>query len=120
MLDVAAKAWEDLGDLIHAEMELLRAEISEKLTLTAWSAAFICSGIVLLLATLVLLLQAAITALVALDFSWTGATLIVAAGTLVVGSILVWSGSNNIAHRLSPTKTIAQIRKDAKTLGGSE
>ena len=120
LLDVAGGAWQDLGDLIQAELELLRAEISEKLTLTAWSASLIGGGAVLLVATLVLLLQAAIGALVALGVPWLAAVLIVAAVTLVLGGSLVWSGFNNLAHRLTPTKTIAQVQKDAKALTGSE
>ncbi|HEY9448022.1 MAG TPA: phage holin family protein, partial [Burkholderiales bacterium] len=83
LLEVAGGAWQDLGDLIRAELELLRAEISEKLTLTAWSASLIGGGAVLLLATLVLLLQAAIGAVVALGVSWLAAVLIVAAVTLL-------------------------------------
>lgn len=120
LFEVAGGAWQDLGDLIQAELELLRAEISEKLTLTAWSASLIASGAILLVAMLVLLLQAAIGALVALGVSGLAAILIVAAVTLVLGGSLVWSGFNNLAHRLTPTKTIAQIQKDAKALTGSE
>jgi len=120
LLEVAGGAWQDLGDLIQAELELLRAEISEKLTLTAWAAGLIAGGAILLVATLVLLLQAAIGALVALGVSGLAAMLIVAAVTLVLGGSLVWSGFNNLAHRLTPTKTIAQIQKDAKALTGAE
>ena len=119
-LDVAGSAWQDLGDLMQAELELLRAEISEKLTLTAWSATLIVSGATLLMATLVLLLQAAIGVLVSLGVSWLAAILMVAAVTLVLGCSLVWSGFNNLAHRLGPTKTIAQVQKDAKALTRSE
>jgi len=120
VLDVAGDAWENLGDLLQAELDLLRAEIFEKLTLTAWSAGFIGGGAILLVATLVLLLQAAIGALVALGASWLSAVLVVAAITLVLGAGLVWSGFNNLGHRLTPTKTIAQVQKDARALTGSE
>jgi hypothetical protein len=119
LLDVAGSAWRDLGELIQAEMELFRAEISEKLTLTVWSASLIGAGVVLLVATLVLLLQAAIGALVALGISWLAAILIVAVVTLVLGGSLVWFGFNNLAHRLTPTKSVAQVQKDAKALTGS-
>ena len=120
LVDTAAAALKDLGDLIQAELGLLRAEISEKLALTALSASLMGAGIVLLLATLVLLLQAAVGALVALGLSWLAATLMMATVTLVLGGGLVWSGYNNLAHRLTPTRTIAQIQKDAKTLTGLE
>jgi hypothetical protein len=118
-LDVAGSAWRDLGDLIQAELELLRTEISEKLTLTAWSASLIGGGAILLVATLVLLLQAAIGALVAFGISWLAAVLMVAAVTLMLGGGLIWSGFNNLSRRLTPTKTIAQVQKDAKALTGS-
>ena len=120
IFEVARSAWDDLGDLIHAELALLRVEISEKLTLAAWSASLIGTGIVLLLATLVLLLQAAIGALVALGLSWMIAVLIVAAIALVVGGSLIWTGLNNLSRRLTPSKTIAQIQKDARTLTGAK
>jgi len=120
IIEVARSAWDDLGDLIDAELALLRAEISEKLTLAAWSASLIGTGVVLLLATLVLLLQAAIGALVALGLSWVAAVLIVAAIASLIGGSLVWTGINNLARRLTPTKTIAQIQKDARTLTGAK
>ncbi|HEX5518501.1 MAG TPA: phage holin family protein [Pseudolabrys sp.] len=120
ILEVVGAAWNDLGDLIQAELELLRTEISEKLKLTALSAGLIGSGIILLVATLVLLLQAAIGTLVALGLSWLTAVLVLAAATLVLGGGLVWLGCNNLTHRLVPTRTIVQLRKDAKTLSGLE
>jgi hypothetical protein len=119
LLDVAGSAWQDLGDLIQAELELFRAEISEKLTLSVWSAGLIGAGVILLAATLVLLLQAAIGALVAFGLPWLAAIFIVAVVTFVLGGGLVWSGFNNLAHRLTPTKTVAQVEKDAKALTGS-
>jgi Putative Actinobacterial Holin-X, holin superfamily III len=120
ILDVAGAAWNDLGDLIQAELELLRTEISEKLKLTVLSASLIASGIILLVATLLLLLQAAIGVLVALGLSWLTAILALAAGTLLLGGGLVWLGCNNLTQRLVPARTIAQIQKDAKTLSGLE
>jgi uncharacterized membrane protein len=68
----------------------------------------------------VLLLQAAIGALVALGLSWVAAVLIVAAIASLIGGSLVWTGINNLARRLTPTKTIAQIQKDARTLTGAK
>jgi len=120
LFDIAGSAWRALGDLIQAELELLRAEISEKLTLTAWSAGLVVGGAILLMATLILLLQAAIGALIALGVSSLTAILTVAAGTLILGCGLVWWGLKNLVHRLAPTKTIAQVQKDAKVLTGSE
>ena len=71
VVDIAGDALKDMATLIHTELQLLRAEISEKLTFTALSAALIGAGALLLMATIVLLLQAAVTGLVAFGFSWT-------------------------------------------------
>jgi hypothetical protein len=114
VVDLAGDALKEIATLIQTELQLLRAEVSEKLTFTALSAALIGSGAVLLMATLVLLLEAAVTGLVAIGLSWTAATLIVAMGTLIVGAGLVWLGFHrlSVAH-LAPTKTIDQLQKDS-------
>jgi len=114
VVDLAGDALKEIATLIQTELQLLRAEISEKLTFTALSAALIGSGALLLMATLVLLLEAAVTGLVAIGLSWTAATLIVAMGTLFVGAGLVWLGFNRLSvARLAPTKTIDQLQKDS-------
>jgi len=114
VVDLAGDALKEIATLIQTELQLLRAEISEKLTFTALSAALIGSGALLLMATLVLLLEAAVTGLVAIGLSWTAATLIVATGTLIVGAGLVWLGFHRLSvARLAPTKTIDQLQKDS-------
>ena len=76
--------------------------------------ALIGAGAVLLMATIVLLLQAAVTGLVAYGFSWPVATLIVAAATLIVGAGLIWLGINRLSlARLAPSKTLEQLQKDS-------
>ena len=115
MVDIASDALKDMATLIHTELQLLRAEISEKLTFTALSAALIGAGALLLMATIVLLLQAAVTGLVAFGFSWTVATLVVALATLIVGAGLIWLGINRLSlARLAPTKTLDQLQKDSE------
>ena len=114
VVDLAGDALKEIATLIQTELQLLRAEVSEKLTFTALSAALIGSGALLLMATLVLLLEAAVTGLVAIGLSWTAATLIVATGTLIVGAGLVWLGFHRLSvARLAPTKTIDQLQKDS-------
>jgi hypothetical protein len=70
VVDLAGDAMQEIATLLQTELQLLRAEISEKLTFTALSAALIGGGALLLMATIVLLLEAAITGLVAYGFSW--------------------------------------------------
>ncbi|MGA7000516.1 MAG: phage holin family protein [Pseudolabrys sp.] len=114
VVDIAGEALKDVAALLQAELELLRAEISEKLTFTAVSALLIGAGALLVMATIVLLLQAAIAGLVAYGLSMTVAILVVAAATLVVGASLVWFGVNRLSlDRLTPTKTLDQLQKDS-------
>ena len=112
VVDIAGDALKDMATLIHTELQLLRAEISEKLTFTALSAALIGAGALLLMATIVLVLEAAVTGLVAFGLSWTASTLTVALVTLIVGAGLIWLGVNRLsAARLAPTRTIDQLHR---------
>jgi hypothetical protein len=111
--DLSQDILRDIGILLSTELQLLRTEISEKLTLTGVFAALIAIGMLLFLATIVLLLQAAIAGLVAYGFSPVVATLLVAIATLVVGAVLVWFGLSRLrAENLAPSKTIHQFQKD--------
>jgi hypothetical protein len=113
VINLAGDVLRDIVVLLHAELQLLRAEISEKLRLTALSAALIGAGAVLLAATIVLLLQAAIAALVVYGIAWPLAILIVAAAALLIGAGLIWFGINNFRlNRLVPSKTLNQLEKD--------
>ena len=112
--DLSQDILRDIATLLSTELQLLRTEISEKLALTGLAAALIATGALLLLATIVLLLQAAIAGLVAYGFSPAIATLLVAVATLLVGGLLVWFGLSRLrAGNLAPSKTIRQLQKDA-------
>jgi uncharacterized membrane protein YqjE len=114
VVDLAGDALKEVATLLQTELQLLRAEILEKLTFTAVSAALIGGGALLLMATIVLLLQAAIAGLVAYGFSWSVAILIVAAATLLGGAGLIWVGFNRLSMaRLAPSKTLEQLQKDS-------
>jgi Putative Actinobacterial Holin-X, holin superfamily III len=113
VINLAGDVLRDIVVLLHAELRLLRAEISEKLRLTALSAALIGAGALLLAATIVLLLQAAIAALVAYGIAWPLAILIVATAALLLGVGLIWFGVNNFRlNRLAPSRTLNQLEKD--------
>ncbi|HET7680745.1 MAG TPA: phage holin family protein [Xanthobacteraceae bacterium] len=118
IVDLSQDILRDIGTLITTEFQLLRTEMSEKLALTGLAAALIATGALLLLATIVLLLQAAIAGLVAYGFSPAVATLLVAVATLLVGAALVWFGLSRLkAENLTPSKTIRQFQKDATIVG---
>ena len=114
VVDLAGDALKEIATLLHAELQLLRADISEKLTFTALSAALIGAGALLLMSTILLLLEAAVTGLVAYGLSWTAATLMVGAATLLAGAGLVCFGFNRLTlARLAPSKTLDQLQKDS-------
>jgi uncharacterized membrane protein YqjE len=114
VVDLAGDMLKEVATLIQTELQLLRAEISEKLTFTAMSAALIGAGALLLMATIVLLLEAAVAGLVAYGLSWPVAILIIAALTLIGGAGLVWVGFNRLSTaRLTPSKTLDQLQKDS-------
>jgi len=115
VIDIAGEAFKDIGLLVQTEFQLLRAEISEKLAASILAAALIAAGAVLLMATIVLLLQAGIAGLAASGLSWPVAILLVAAASLLVGAGMVWLGINHLRpNRLAPSKTIAQLQKDTE------
>jgi hypothetical protein len=114
VVDIAGDALKEVAVLLQTELQLLRLELVEKVTFTALSVALIGAGAVLLMATIVLLLQAAVTGLVAYGFSWPIATLSVATATLIVGASLIWLGINRLSlTRLAPSKTLGQLQKDS-------
>jgi uncharacterized membrane protein YqjE len=118
--DLAGDVLDDIVALFRTEIELLRVETSEKIRAAALSAAFIGAGAVLLAATIVLVLQAAIAFLVQLGLSYLAAILVVAAITLIAGLAVLWFGMRGLATpRLMPMKTLDQIRKDV-TIANAE
>jgi putative superfamily III holin-X len=110
---LAGDVLNDVAFLFQTELRLLRAEIFEKFILIGVSAALLGTGALLLVATVVLLLEAGIAGLVACGFSWPIATLFVAGAILLVGAGLIWVGINGLSiERLKPSKTLDQLRKD--------
>jgi uncharacterized integral membrane protein len=111
--DLAADILRDIADLFRAELQLLHAEVSEKITFAALSLCIIAAGALFLVVTIVLLLQAAIGALVAYGVSWPAASLIIAGLTFIIGGSLTWYGLNRLRlGRMAPSRTINQLHKD--------
>lgn len=114
MADLFTEVVKELSNLLSKEMQLARTELSEKITLVALSIGLVVAGAVLVMAALLLLLQAGIAALVVRGFSTTVATLLVAGVTLVVGVGVLWIGASRLrAKNLAPSKTLDQLQQDA-------
>jgi hypothetical protein len=111
-----------LGDLIHQattlvrqEVQLARAEMNEKISSAGAALGTIAVGGVLLVAALVILLQAAVAALV--EFAGLSATLsavIVGVVVALIGYIALRGALNRLkAVNIVPHRTATQISRDA-------
>lgn len=102
--------------LLRKEGQLARTEMSEKITQVAAGLGLIVGGSVLLTPALVILLQAAVSALITdniIKEPW--APLIVGGAVFVIGIILLLVGLSRLkAQALVPNKTIAQIQSDVR------
>jgi hypothetical protein len=112
--DLFADLITQLTTLFRKEVQLARTEVSEKITEAVMAIGFMIGGAVLLIAALVLLLQAAVDGLVHLGLDRAWAALIVGGVVLLIGIVLVWLGSNRLkAENLAPRKTVDQLQRDA-------
>jgi Putative Actinobacterial Holin-X, holin superfamily III len=102
--------------LLRKEGQLARTEMSEKITQVAAGLGLIVGGSVLLTPALVILLQAAVSALITENIikePW--APLIVGGAVFVIGIILLLVGLSRLkAEAFVPNKTIAQIQSDVR------
>jgi hypothetical protein len=112
-----AMVLEDLLDegraLFRSEVRLARAEMAEKANRMKTGLILAGAGAVLLLASLVMFLEAAIGGLMAAGLSFAVSALIVGAVVLALGAIVAMAGASRLkAKNLAPTKTARQLRRD--------
>ncbi|MBU1376432.1 MAG: phage holin family protein [Alphaproteobacteria bacterium] len=119
LTDLIAQLGGDLAALVRKESELVRAEVSEKLNSAGKAIGDIAAGGLLLVAALLVLLQALVLALSKLmDPIW--AALIVGLGVAALGALLVRTGMKAITlGSLTPGRTTRQLKKDAELMKGS-
>jgi hypothetical protein len=119
LTDLIAQLGGDLAVLVRKESELVRAEVSEKLNAAGKAVADVAAGGLLLVAALLVLLQALVLALSKLmDPIW--ASLLVGLVVAGVGYMLVRTGMKAISlDGLKPDRTARQLKKDAELMKGS-
>jgi hypothetical protein len=117
--ELVAQLTGDLTDLVRKESELIRTEVSEKVNRAGKAVGDIAAGGLLLIAALLVLLQALVLALSKLmDPIW--AALIVAVGVAAVGYILLRAGMKAISlDGLKPERSSRQLQKNAELMKGS-
>ena len=122
MSDINRSVPDLLGDLVQQtttlvrkEVQLARAEMGEKVSKAGAAAGGIAVGGVLLLAALVILLEAVVAFLVTLGLSAPLAGLIVAVVVALIGYIMLQSGLKALkAGNLTPERTVNQLSRDAQ------
>lgn len=119
LTDLIAQLGSDLAALVRKETELVRAEMAEKLNAAGRAVGDIAAGGLLLIAALLVLLQALVLALSKLmDPIW--ASLLVGLTVAAVGFLLVRTGMKAISlGGLKPGRTARQLKKDAELMKGS-
>ena len=99
--------------LFRKEIELARAETSEKVSQAGGAAGAIAAGGILALAALIVLLGALVAALDEL-MPPALAALIVGGIVAIIAFALIYKGINDLkASSLAPTRTVEALRRDA-------
>jgi drug/metabolite transporter (DMT)-like permease len=100
--------------LFRKEIELARAEMSEKIGQATIAAGSVAAGGVLALAALIVLLQALVIALADLGLAPALSALIVGGVVAIIAFALIYKGMNDLkASSLAPTRTVEALRRDA-------
>jgi hypothetical protein len=101
--------------LFRKEIQLARAETSEKVTQVAVAIGSIAGGAILALAALIVLLQALVIALAAAGVPAGWASLIVGAVVAAIAYALIHKGTNDLkAGNLAPSRTVDSLKRDAQ------
>lgn len=105
----------DIGTLFRQEIELARAETSEKVTQSLVAIGAIAGGAILALAALIVLLQALVIAIAELGVPPALSALIVGVVVAAIAYGLVRKGTNDLkAGSLAPNRTINSLKRDAQ------
>lgn len=113
IVDLLVALWATVTLLVRQELQLLRAEVSQKVTRFAVSAALVCSSFVIVLIALIVALQALAHLLIECGYAVSTAFFIVAGGTLALGGVVLLIGLRGLRLRnLKPTRTLEQVRRD--------
>jgi len=103
-----------VSTLFRKEIELARAEASEKVGQAALATGSLAGGAILALAALIVLLQALVIALTELGLAPGWSALMVGGVVAIIAFILIYKGMNDLkASSLAPTRTVESLRRDA-------
>ena len=113
-------AFGHVSSLLRKEMDLARAELDQNLKRAGVAIGLIVAAVVLLLTALDVLAAAAVAAIVALGLHPGWSAVIVGGVLALIAWIMISRALNNLkAVSLAPTRTVENVRKDAKAVTGA-
>ena len=118
MIGLFSDLWRETSTLFRAETELAKAELSEKVTQIQTALISLAVGGAIMLAAILLLLDAAVMALAQVlppeQAPWL-APLIVGVIVGIIGLVALAKGRRDLeARKLAPTRTMRSLRRDAE------
>lgn len=114
VFDLFARLVDNLSVLFSREVDLAKAEMSEKVSRIGGGLTTAAIGAVLLIPAITILLAAAVIWLDVADVPIRWGTLIVGAVAAVIGIAMMLSGARTARpHNLAPRRTTTQLRRDA-------
>jgi Putative Actinobacterial Holin-X, holin superfamily III len=115
--DLLADLTESITTLFRQEIQLARAETSEKITQVGVAIGAIAAGAMLALAALIVLLQALVIGITEAGVPAGWAALIVGVVVAVIAYVLIHKGTNDLkASNLAPDRTMSSLKRDAQVV----
>jgi hypothetical protein len=115
--DLLADLTESITTLFRQEIQLARAETSEKITQVGVAIGAIAGGAILALAALIVLLQALVIGITEAGVPAGWASLIVGVVVAVIAYVLIHKGTNDLkASSLAPDRTMSSLKRDAQVV----
>jgi hypothetical protein len=115
--DLLADLTESITTLFRQEIQLARAETSEKITQVGVAIGAIAAGAMLALAALIVLLQALVIGITEAGVPAGWAALIVGLVVAVIAYVLIHKGTNDLkASNLAPDRTMSSLKRDAQVV----
>ena len=115
--DLLADLTESITTLFRQEIQLARAETSEKISQVGVAIGAIAGGAILALAALIVLLQALVIGIAEAGVPPGWASLIVGVVVAIIAYVMIHKGTSDLkASNLAPDRTMSSLKRDAQVV----
>ena len=115
--DLLADLTDSITTLFRQEIQLARAETSEKITQVGVAIGAIAGGAILALAALIVLLQALVIGIAEAGVPPGWASLIVGVVVAIIAYVMIHKGTSDLkASNLAPDRTMSSLKRDAQVV----